>query len=179
MEYTVAAAARILVSTPDVVRRLLGEAGAEWTLTNYGTGTFSPFDVLGHLIHGERTDWIPRARLILESGETRPFPTFDRFAMLEMSKEKTLPQLLDEFETLRSQSVRSLRELSLTQDDLKKTGMHPTLGRVTLANHLAMWVVHDLGHLAQIARSMAWQYRDQIGPWLNSTSILQHDRGAL
>jgi hypothetical protein len=173
MDYQVDQAARILVRTPDVLRMLLGEAGPAWTHSNYGEGTFSPFDVLGHLIHGERTDWIPRARLILEAGEGVTFEPFDRFAMREASRGKTLAELLDEFELLRSRSVRTLKEMNLSPDDLKRTGRHPSLGTVSLANHLAMWVVHDLGHLSQVAKSMAWQYRGEIGPWLDSTSIVQ------
>ena len=173
MEYQVDQATRILVRTPDVLRSLLGEAGPAWTEARYGEGTFSPFDVVGHLIHGERTDWIPRARMILERGPSVTFPPFDRFAMREASAGMGLPDLLDTFEVLRSKSVRDLKEMSLTPEDLRKTGMHPTLGTVTLSHHLSMWVVHDLGHLAQIARAMAWQYRDAVGPWQPSTTILQ------
>ncbi len=173
MDYQVDQAVRILVRTPDVLRSLLGEAGPEWTNARTGGDTFSPFDVVGHLIHGERTDWIPRARMILESGPSVTFPPFDRFAMRDASRGQSLPDLLDTFEALRSRSVRELKELDLSPDLLQRTGTHPTLGTVTLSHHLSMWVVHDLGHLAQIARAMAWQYRDAVGPWRDSTTILK------
>lgn len=175
MQYDPAQAARILVRTPDVLRHLLGELGPTWTGSTYGEGTFSPFDVLGHLVHGEKTDWIPRARIILEHGESQPFETFDRFAMYEESKGLELSDLLDKFELLRSQNVRLLKEMELTNADLQKTGTHPELGVVTLGNHLSMWVVHDLGHLAQIAKALAWQYKDEIGPWAPVTTIVKSD----
>jgi hypothetical protein len=139
----------------------------------YGENTFSPYDVLGNLVHGEKTDWIPRARIILEHGERQPFEPFDRFAMYEESKGMEMSDLLDSFELLRSQNVRFLKEMDLSDDDLNKTGMHPELGVVTLGNHLSMWVVHDLGHLAQIARALAFQYKDEIGPWAPGTSIVK------
>ena len=174
MQYDPAQAARILVRTPDVLRHLLGELGPRWTGSNYGENTFSPFDVLGHLIHGEKTDWIPRARIILEHGESQPFEPFDRFAMHKESVGLEMSDLLDKFELLRSQNVRHLKEMDLSPDDLEKTGMHPELGIVTLANHLSLWVVHDLGHLAQIARALAFQYKDEIGPWAPTTTIVRN-----
>jgi hypothetical protein len=173
VHYDPAQAARILVRTPDVLRHLLGELGPRWTQSNYGENTFSPYDVWGHLVHGEKTDWIPRARIILEHGERQPFEPFDRFAMYEESKGMEMSDLLDSFELLRSQNVRFLKEMDLSDDDLNKTGMHPELGVVTLGNHLSMWVVHDLGHLAQIARALAFQYKDEIGPWAPGTSIVK------
>jgi hypothetical protein len=173
VKYEPAQAARILVRTPDVLRHLLGELGPQWTKSSYGENTFSPFDVVGHLIHGEKTDWIPRARIILEHGESQPFEPFDRFAMYEESKGMEATDLLDTFEVLRSQNVRWLKETELTEADLKKTGIHPELGVVTLGNHLSMWVVHDLGHVAQIARALAFQYKDEIGPWAPGTTIVK------
>jgi uncharacterized damage-inducible protein DinB len=131
--------------------------------------------VLGHLIYGERTDWIPRARIILQSGESRAFDPFDRTAMFQQSKEKTLNNLLDEFAEARRENLAALNAMNLSADDLKKTGLHPdpALGRVTLEQLLATWVAHDLGHITQISRTMARQYRDAVGPWRQYISILQ------
>jgi hypothetical protein len=143
-----------------------------WITSNYGPDTFSPFDVVGHLIHGERTDWIPRARIILEHGESRPFEPFDRYAMYEASRGQSITQLLDTFDTLRRENVQALLNMNLSADDLQKRGTHPALGAVTLGELLAAWVVHDLNHIAQIAKAMAFQYRDQVGPWQAYLSIL-------
>jgi uncharacterized damage-inducible protein DinB len=144
----------------------------EWVINNEGPDTFSPYDVIGHLIHGEKTDWVSRANRILESGITKPFDVFDRFAQYEESKGKTLQQLLEEFEKLRKENMVWLRSLQLTEADLDKKGMHPSLGKVTLRNLLATWVVHDLTHIAQITRVMAKQYKDEMGPWKEYFRIL-------
>ncbi len=131
---------------------------------NEGPDTWSPFDVVGHLIHGEKTDWIPRARHILD-GNPAPFPVFDRFAQFEESKGKTIESLLAEFKTLRDANIQHLHAMALTPADLQRTGMHPELGEVTLQQLLATWVRHDLSHIRQIARVMAKQYNAEIGPW--------------
>ena len=144
-----------------------------WLLNNEGPDTFSPFDVMGHLLHGEKTDWVVRIKLILEHGNTRAFEMFDRFAMYEESKGKTINQLLDEFEALRKQNLGWLQSLSLTSSDFDKTGLNPVLGEVTIANLLATWVVHDLTHVAQICRVMAKQYKEAIGPWEEFFRVLQ------
>jgi hypothetical protein len=141
-------------------------------MSNYGEKTFSPFDVLGHLIHAEKTNWIIRARCILDHGETKTFPPFDRYAMYETSKGKSVRQLLDEFAIVRAENLDALRALKPTAQMLAQRGMHPDFGAVTFKQLLATWVVHDLSHLHQIAKSMAFQYRDAVGPWRAFLSIL-------
>ena len=155
----------ILERTPAVLQQLLGGLQDEWVMPNEGPDTFSPFDVIGHLVHGEKTDWMVRARLILEQGTNRPFDPYDRFAQYEESKGKSLNQLLDEFEQLRAGNITGLRSLQITEGDLEKKGMHPSLGEVTLRHLLSTWVIHDLTHIAQITRVMAKQYKEEMGPW--------------
>jgi hypothetical protein len=154
-----------LARTPSVFRTLLQGVPEWWTNANEGPDTFSAFDNLGHLVHGERTDWIPRARIILEHGRSRPFEPFDRFAQAHESRGKTLGDLLNELERLRADNLEVLRNWRLGARELTLEGEHPALGRVTLAQLLATWVVHDLGHLAQTSRVLAKQYRDEVGPW--------------
>ncbi len=163
----------ILSRTPAVLRALLHGLPAEWTMSNEGEQTWSPFDVLGHLIHGEQTDWIPRARIILQDGEGRAFEPFDRYAQFEASKGKTVEELLDTFEALRRESLRVLKELKLKPEDLARTGKHPEFGRVTLGELIATWVAHDLSHLMQISRTMARQYREAVGPWRQYLSVMK------
>lgn len=158
-------AIEVLERTPATFRALLGGLSPEWTEANEGLETFSPRDNLGHLVHGERTDWIPRARLILEQGADRRFAPFDRFAHYQESRGKSLPDLLDEFATLRAANLTTLRDWRITDQQLSLEGEHPALGRVTLGQLLATWTAHDLGHVAQTARVMAKQYRDAVGPW--------------
>jgi hypothetical protein len=153
----------VLSRTPAVLRALLGGLSDEWTGGNEGPDTWSPYDVLGHLIHGERTDWMTRVRIILDTGGT--FASFDRFAQFRESEGKTLAQLLDEFEAARKDSLRELRALALTGADLDKTGIHPKFGSVTLRQLLATWVAHDFDHLMQISRVMGKQVTPEIGPW--------------
>jgi hypothetical protein len=141
-------------------------------LSNYGAATFSPFDVVGHLIHGEQTDWMVRVRVILEHGEARPFAPFDRYAMFEASKGKSMTELLRTFALLRAKNLADLRALHLTPEKLDGRGTHPALGGVTLRQLLAAWVVHDLNHLHQIAKAMAFQYQQEVGPWREYLSIL-------
>jgi hypothetical protein len=158
-------AIQLLRSAPDTVWVMLAGLPEEWTSSNEGPDTWSPFDVVGHLIHGEETDWIPRARVILEHGETKAFEPFDRLAQLENSKGKSMSELLDEYADLRADNLEALEGMKLTEEDLERTGQHPEFGRVTLRQLLATWVVHDLGHIAQISRVMAKQYKDEAGPW--------------
>jgi hypothetical protein len=172
MEFELDKAKEVLRRTPATLKALLGELPDEWTLSNEGPETFSPYDVIGHLIEGEEHDWIPRARIILEQGEARPFDKFDRFAMFEKSKGKSLSELLTQFEQLRGESLRQLDEMNLTPELLSKRGTHPALGVVTLSQLLSAWVVHDLGHIRQIVRVMAKQYRDAIGPWTTYLTIV-------
>lgn len=162
----------ILERTPAVLNLLLTGISDEWIMNNEGPETFSPYDVAGHLLHGEKTDWAPRIKQILESGSNRTFDLFDRFAQYRDSEGKSLLQLLNEFEQLRTQNVNWLKSLNLSAMDLDKTGIHPVLGEVTLRHLLATWVVHDLTHLAQINRVMAKQYKDVIGPWTEFFRIL-------
>ncbi len=172
MEFQLEDAIAVLSRTPATLRSLLGGVGEAWVDGAYGEGTFSPFDVLGHLVHGERTDWIPRLLFILEHGPGRPFEPFDRFAMRKASQGKTAGQLLEEFERLRNQNLKILAKVNLDAAKLTLRGTHPELGLVTAQQLIATWVVHDLGHLAQIARAMAFQYREAVGPWQAYLSIL-------
>jgi hypothetical protein len=170
--FDLANAIDVLERTPSAFRALLAGLPDAWTAPNEGPDTFSAFDNLGHHVHGERTDWIPRARIILEHGRGRPFDPFDRFAQAHESLGKSVRDLLDELETLRAQNLATLRGWRLTTRELALEGEHPALGRVTLAQLLATWVVHDLGHLAQTSRVMAKQYRDDVGPWRAYLPIL-------
>jgi hypothetical protein len=165
MRFELPHAEEILERTPAVLRALLGGLPAEWTMAKEPPDGWSPFDVVGHLIHGEETDWIPRARIILTDGERRTFEPFDRFAQFEKSKGKAMAELLDEFAAARRTSLDALRAMNLGPRDLERTGRHPELGVVTLAQLLATWAVSDLAHTRQIARAMAKQWADEIGPW--------------
>jgi hypothetical protein len=175
----------VLTGTPRVIRALVldrsGHAlGEHWTMRRYGLTpegepTFSPFDVVGHLIHGERTDWIPRARLILShegDAPAPPFEPFDRTAHVEASKGKRMEELVEEFDRLRAANVDALRAMDLREQDLARRGTHPALGGVTLGQLLATWTVHDLHHVAQIAKGMARQLTDDVGPWRAYLGIL-------
>jgi hypothetical protein len=165
MNFDVAEAVRVLERMPGILRSMLHELPEGWTTCNEGPNTFSAFDNVGHLIHGERTDWIPRARIILARGESRRFEPFDRFAQQRESEGKSLDQLLDEFAQLRAENLNTLRGWQLDDEHLELEGEHPELGAVTLRQLLATWVAHDLGHVAQIARVMAKRYKQDVGPW--------------
>ena len=162
----------ILERTPTVLRVLLQNLDDSWTSGNEGPDTFSPYDVIGHLIHGEKTDWRDRTTMILEYGTVEAFTPFDRFAQFEGSKGKSLQQLLDKFEKLRTENLNWLRSLNLTEPDFEKTGIHPSLGQVNLRQLLSTWVIHDLTHIAQVSRVMAKQYKEEIGPWVEYFRIL-------
>jgi hypothetical protein len=162
----------LLTRTPAALDALLRDLPDAWTLPNEGGETWSAFDVLGHLIHAERMDWMPRTRIILEFGESRPFPRFDRFAQFKDSQGKRLPQLLDEFARARAESLDQLRALNLQPADFERRGRHPDLGVVTLAELLSTWPAHDLSHLHQISRVMAHQYRPAVGPWNKFLGVL-------
>lgn len=165
MEFRLDHATDILGRTPATLDSLLRGLPDEWALSNEGPDSWSPFDVVGHLIHAEEADWIPRARIILEHGERRAFEPFDRVAMFEHSKGKSLGELLDRFGRLRAESLRELEAMSLTPETLAKRGLHPEFGAVTLGQLLSTWVVHDLGHVGQITRVMAKRYGEAVGPW--------------
>ncbi len=163
----------LLARTPAALNALLRDLPEVWTSQNEGANTWSVFDVVGHLIHGERTDWMPRARMILQSGETHPFEPFDRLGHVRESQGKSLGQLLDEFARLRSENLDQLRALNLQPAHLELRGKHPALGAVTLSELLATWAAHDLTHLYQISRIMAHQYRETVGPWSAYLGVLQ------
>jgi hypothetical protein len=173
MELQLTQCIEILERTPRALRSLLEGLSDPWLHNNEGPETFSPFDVVGHLIHGEDTDWIPRTKIILEHGESRPFTPFDRFAFYEKSKGRSLAELLATFQTLREQNIEVLKGLDLTSEQLDLKGTHPELGQVTLRQLLATWAAHDLGHLGQIVRIMAKQYGSEVGPWREFLSILR------
>jgi len=172
MKFDFAKSYQVLERTPFILKALLSHQHDDWIMNNEGPETFSPYDVIGHLIHGEKTDWAERAKIILEYGVSKPFVPWDRFAQYEESKGKSLSQLLDEFERVRNENVTWLKSLNLTETDLDKKGMHPSLGEVTLRNLLSTWVVHDLTHIAQITRVMAKQYKEEMGPWPEFFRIL-------
>jgi len=162
----------VLTRTPAVLDALLRGLPETWTLQNEGEKTWSAFDIVGHLIHGERTDWMPRTKRILQFGETKAFEPFDRHAQERESQGKTLAQLLDEFARVRAENLNELRALNLEPEDLARRGLHPALGVVTLSQLLATWAVHDLTHLHQISRVMAHQYREGVGPWSAYLGVL-------
>jgi hypothetical protein len=163
----------LLARTPAALDALLRELPETWTFRNEGENTWSAFDVVGHLIHGERADWLPRAKRILQFGETRPFEPFDRLAQTRESKGKSLAQLLDEFARLRSKNLVDLRAMNLREEVLALRGRHPALGVVTLSELLATWAAHDLTHLHQVSRIMAHQYREVVGPWAAFLGVMQ------
>lgn len=173
MRFELKKAINVLERTPFVLNQLLKDMPEEWTSQNEGPDTWSPFDVVGHLIHGEETDWIPRTKIILEGNPEAIFTPFDRFAQLEVSKGKMLNQLLREFERLREDNLSKLEAFNISDLDLKREGTHPELGKITLNHLLSSWVVHDLGHIAQISRVMAKQYGSEIGPWHQYLGIMK------
>ena len=175
--FAVEEAAAILARTPAALDALLRGLPDGWITSNEGGETWSAFDVIGHLIHGERTDWMPRVRIILEHGESRPFDKFDRFAQFAASDGRGLGSLLDEFAMLRRENLRQLSALALRDADLEKRGRHPELGVVTLRQLLATWVAHDLDHVVQISRVLARQYSDEVGPWRAFLRIISGVQG--
>ena|ERR1700750_2645205 len=174
MEFSINKSIEILERTPHVLIQLTNSLSADWTMNNEGGETWSVFDVVGHLIHGEKTDWMTRIEIILSEAANKEFKPFDRFAQLEESKGKSLDQLLNEFLTCRELSLKTLKGLGLTENDFRKTGIHPRFGAVTLSQLIAAWTVHDLDHISQISRVMAKQYKEQSGPWIEYLKILRH-----
>jgi hypothetical protein len=172
MDFDLELAAEVLRRTPATLQALLGGLAAQWIRGTEGPETFSPFDVIGHLIDGEETDWIPRARIILARGPNPRFEPYDRFRHLARNANRSADSLLQEFAKLRVDNLNVLRAWQLTPSDLDLPGIHPSLGPVTLRQLLAGWVVHDLGHIAQIARVMAKQYTDAVGPWVPFMPVL-------
>ena len=172
MEFKLSEALDVLERTPATLRALLADVGKRWEQGTEGPETFSPFDNVGHLVDGEETDWMVRARIILAQGSNRRFEPYDRFRHKRRSAGKTLDSLLEEFAQLRAENLNTLRSWTLTETQLDLRGEHPSLGPVTLRQLLAAWVVHDLGHIAQVSRVMAKQYRAEVGPWVQYLPVL-------
>ena len=162
----------ILKRTPAVLEQLLSGLSQDWYVHNEGAETWSPYDVIGHFIHGEKTDWLERTEIILSNAADKTFIPFDRFAQMGESNQKSIEELLQEFKRLREANLEKLQALEISERDLNKKGIHPELGEVSLKQLLASWVVHDLGHIAQISRVMAKQYKDEVGPWIKYLGIL-------
>jgi hypothetical protein len=167
----------VLTRTPRTLDVLLRGLPQTWITANEGGESWSAYDVVGHLIHGEETDWMPRAKIILEHGSTRPFTKFDRLAQFELSAGLSLDALLDEFAELRQRNLDELRSLALSDADLDRPGMHPELGPVTLRQLLATWTAHDLDHVMQIARVLGRQYSDEVGPWRAYLRVISGTQG--
>lgn len=165
----------LLSHTPAALNALLRDLPEQWTHRNEGENTWTAFDIVGHLIHGDRTDWMARAKRILEFGEAKAFEPFDRLGQKRESQGKSLPQLLDEFARVRSEKLDEMRALNLSAADLEKCGLHPALEVVTLSELLATWATHDLTHLHQLSRVMAYQYREAVGPWSKYLGVLHCD----
>ena len=173
MDFVLEDAIPVLERTPTVLSGLLDELPEQWTRVDEGPDTWTPREVVAHLIHGERTDWIPRARIIIKQERYRRFDPFDRFA--ELKSDRPLRDLLAEFEDLRGRNVATLHGWNLKDKDMELTGEHPDLGSVTMRQLLATWVVHDLSHIAQITRTMARAYTQAVGPWTKYFRVLQRD----
>ena len=174
MRFQISKATEILSQTPTTLKSLLGDLSDEWVFASEDEDSWSAFDVVGHLIHGEETDWIPRGEIILAQVGDSKFEPFDRFAQFEISKDKTILELLDRFEDLRQANIEKLKSWDLTEEQLRLIGLHPELGEVTLKQLLATWMVHDLTHIRQIVSVMAKQQTENVGPWKEYLSILQN-----
>jgi hypothetical protein len=173
MDFNLEKSIEILERTPHVLRVMLQNLSEDWIKNNEGGETWSPYDVVGHLIHGEKTDWMQRVEIILSAQAEKKFEKFDRLSQFEDNKGNSLNQLLDKFEELRKRNLDLLRSKKITAGHLKSTGIHPAFGVVTLAQLLSTWVVHDLNHIAQLSRVMAKQYKEEVGPWIGYLRILQ------
>ena len=172
-KFNITEAVAVLTRTPATLNSLLRGLPGIWVHSNEGRDTWSAFDIMGHLVFAERSDWMPRVLIVLENGETRPFDPFDRFAQLNANQEKSLDQLLDDFDRLRQDNLTALGALNLQQESFNRRGKHPAFGVVTLSELLATWAVHDLTHLHQVSRVMAHQYRELVGPWRAYLGVLQ------
>lgn len=172
MQHSLPHTTALLARTPAALNTLLRDLPASWTHTNEGPGTWSSFDIIGHLIEGERNDWMARAKIILEHGEARPFDRFNREAFTQMPQDISIGERLDEFARLRAANLDEIRSLNLQPTDLEKRGRHPVLGVVTLSQLLATWAAHDLTHLHQLSRVMAHQHREAVGPWIQFLGVM-------
>lgn len=174
MQFNLAETITLLERTPNILKTQLTGLPEEWIMNNEGENSWNVYDIVGHLIHGELTDWMPRLEIILNEGTKIPFEPFDRFAQFENSKGKNLTQLLNEFEVLRHKNLNSLKQKQLSEKELLLKGIHPVFGEVTLKQLLSTWPVHDLNHLSQINRVMAKQYKNEVGAWQAYLKILQN-----
>ncbi|MGH1364558.1 MAG: DinB family protein [Calditrichia bacterium] len=163
----------IISRTPAVLEALLSDLPEAWLRSNEGKDTWSPYDIVGHLIHGEKTDWVVRTKIILANSGNKQFESFDRFAQEKEDNSRSIEILLAEFRELRAQNIQEFKSLQISEIDLRKKGIHPELGEVSLQQLLATWVVHDLGHIAQISRVMAKQYGSEVGPWMEYIGVLK------
>jgi len=173
VDHTLPQTISLLARTPAALNALLRDLPESWTSRNEGENTWSPFEIVGHLIHAERTDWVSRTKIVLQFGEAQSFEPFDRWGQAREIQGKSLAQLLDEFARLRSENLAELRALNLQPEDLERRGQHPSLGVVTLSQLLSTWAVHDLTHLHQISRVLAHQYCEAVGPWSKYLGVLQ------
>jgi hypothetical protein len=172
MDFNLDKSLEILERTPAVLQTMPGGLSGEWIFNNEGENTWSPYDIIGHLIHGEKTDWVVRTKIILSDEKDKTFIPFDRFAQFKNSEGKSMQELLDEFAVLRKENLDYIKRLGINEEMLNKTGIHPEFGTVTLRQLLAAWTAHDLNHIAQIARVMAKQYKHETGPWLKYLPLL-------
>lgn len=173
MTFEIDKATQILSRTPQVIEALLKGISDDWLMNNEGENTWSAYEIVGHLIHGEMTDWIPRAKIILSNSPNKTFEPFDRFAQQRQGKARAMTDLLEEFKKLRTKNIKELLSFKIDEKTLKKKGIHPELGEVNLKELLSTWVVHDLGHISQISRVMSKQYKDEVGPWKEYLGILK------
>jgi hypothetical protein len=173
IKFNLADSIDILERTPLILEEFLRDLPSKWIRNNEGGSSWSPFDVVGHLVHGEKTDWVPRMHIILSNNEKKDFESFDRFAQFDNNQGKSLNELLNEFRDLRKMNIIKLRKANIQAIDLKKTGIHPQFGTVTLRQLLASWVVHDLTHINQISRVLAKQYASEVGPWKRFMGVLR------
>ena len=173
MDNSMQQAIEILARTPEVISQLLRNLSDDWVRLNEGGDTWSPYDVVGHLLHGEQTDWLARIEIILSKQEERKFKPFDRFAQFENSKGKSINELLSAFAIARANNLQKIAAMNISQEDMSKTGIHPAFGTVTLSQLIATWVVHDLNHLAQISRILASRHKEAVGPWVAYLRILK------
>lgn len=173
MTFEINKSIEILSRTPLIIESLLNGLSEEWLRNNEGENTWSPYDILGHLIHGEKTDWIPRVKIILSNSENKTFEPFDRFAQLNEDQKKSVEELLKDFKEIRAKNLKELKSLQIDDSKLSKKGIHPELGETNLKELLSTWVVHDLGHISQISRVMAKQYKSEVGPWIEYLGILK------
>ena len=172
MEFNIQSALQVLERTPVIIETILRNLDNGWTMNNEGAESWSAYDIVGHYIHGEKTDWIPRVQIILDDKADKHFVPFDRFAQFTNSKGKSLEELLDEFKALRIKNLAILKQVEFSEGLLNRTGIHPKFGTVTLKQLLATWVVHDLTHIYQVSRVMAKQYEMEVGPWKEFLGVL-------